>query len=310
LSNIQDTDVLVIGSGPAGNTAAIYAVRSGLKTSLVTGLFIGGQLTITTDVSNFPGFPEPIKGFELMERTIQQTKNLGVDIVEDQVIEVDFKNRPFICKTEQERVYKAKNVIIAAGAKARWLNLPSEEKFKGYGVSGCAICDGNFFKNQDVMIIGGGDTAGTEALYLANLANKVYLVHRRDSFRMEQVLEQEVKNNKKIEIIYNSVVQEILGTEMPKSVTSVKLKDNQNGKISEIKVSGIFIAIGHIPDTDIFKNSGLKLDRDGYIITEPDSALTNIEGVLACGDVTNKPHKQAVIAAGYGCIAALEIKNN
>jgi len=190
------------------------------------------------------------------------------------------------------------------------LDIPSEKKFKGFGVSGCAICDGNFFKNQDVIIVGGGNTAGIEALHLSKIAKKIYLVHRRDSFRMEKALEKEVKANKKIEILYNNQINEILGREKPKSVTSVKLKNTKNNKITEVKVSGVFIAIGRKPETEIFKNSGLKLDKAGFIITKPDSTITNIKGVFACGDVTNKPHKQAIVAAGYGCIASLEIEHN
>lgn len=310
MPNIQKVDVLIIGSGPAGNTTAIYSVRNGLKTTMITGSNAGGQLTTTTEVANFPGFPDPIKGLELMERTIQQAKNLGVDVVYDQIIKVNFKKRPFLCETESGKSYEAKNVVIATGAKARWLGIPSEEKFKGFGVSGCAICDGNFFKNQDVMIVGGGDTAGTEAIHLSHLAKKVYLVHRRDKFRMEKALEKEIKANKKIEILYNSQIDEILGTDKPKNVTSVKLINTQNKKVSEIKVSGVFIAIGRKPDTEIFQGSGLKLDKEGYIITKPDSTTTNIKGIFACGDVTNKPHKQAIVAAGYGCIASLEIENN
>jgi thioredoxin reductase (NADPH) len=305
----KKVDVLVIGSGPAGNTAGIYTVRAGLKTTLITGLTTGGQLTTTTEVANFPGFPEPIQGYELMDRTIQQSKNLGIDVVNDVVSEVNFKKRPFICKTENGKIYEANNVIIATGAKARWLGIPSEEKFKGFGVSGCAICDGNFYKNQDVMVVGGGKSAGVEALHMSHLAKKVYLVHRRDTFRMEADMEKEIKANKKIEIIYNSQVEEILGTEKPKGVTSVKIKNLKNEKVKEIKLSGIFVSIGKVPDTEIFKNSGLEIDERGYIITKSDSTITNIKGVFACGDVTNKPHKQAIVAAGYGCIASLEIEN-
>lgn len=310
MSETNNTDVLVMGSGPAGNTAAIYTVRAGLKTTLITGSVAGGQLTTTTEVANFPGFPEPIQGFELMEKTIQQSKNLGVEVVYDTVTEVNFKERPFTCKTEGGKTYKAKNIIIATGAVARWLGIPSEEKFKGFGVSGCAICDGNFFRGQDVMIVGGGDTAGTEAIHLSHLANKVYLVHRRDEFRMEKVLEEEIKNNDKIQIIYSHQVDEILGTENPKSVTSVRLKSTKDQKTQEVKVSGVFIAIGQKPVTEVFKDSGLELNEAGYIVTKPDSTITNIKGVLAAGDVTNKKHKQAVVAAGYGCIASLEIENN
>lgn len=308
MSNTLKTDVLVIGSGPAGNTAAIYTVRNGLKTTLITGISAGGQLTTTTEVANYPGFPEPIQGFDLMERVMQQSKNLGVEVVYDTVTEVNFKKRPFICKTESGKSYEAKNVVIATGAYAKWLGLPTEEKFKGFGVSGCAICDGNFFKGQDVAVIGGGDTAGTEAIHLSHVAKKVYLIHRRDTFRMEGALEEEMKKIKNIEIIYNSEIQEVVGTEKPKAVTGIKIKNNKTNKISEIKLTGVFIAIGRKPDTEFLKNSGLAFDEAGYIITAPDSTKTNIKGVFAAGDVINKPFKQAIVAAGHGCMAALEIE--
>lgn len=308
---MKEYDVLVIGSGPAGNTAAIYTKRNGLETAIFTGTSLGGQLTITTDVENFPAFPEPIKGLDLMNKIIKQSENLGVEIVYDTIKNVDFSNRPFVCETENGESYKAKNIIIATGANTKWLGLESEKKFLGFGVSGCATCDGNFFRNKPVAVIGGGDTAGIEALHMAHIASKVYLIYRKDSLmRMQEANAKRVLDNEKIEVLYNTEVEEVCGTENPKMVTSLKLVNNKTNEHSEIAVEAMFTAIGRSPSSELFVNSGLNIDKNGYIITEADSARTNIPHVYAVGDVTNKKFKQAVIAAGYGAIAALELEED
>ena len=299
------TSVLIIGSGPAGYTAGIYAARAGLKPLIVSGEQIGGQLTITTDVENYPGFPEPINGGELMERMKQQALNLGVEFVEDKIIEVDFQQHPFNCNSENNNLFTADTIIIATGASARWLGLESEQKFLGFGVSGCATCDGFFYRGKDVAIVGGGNTAAEEALYLTNFASSVTLIHRRDTLRADKTMQQRVFNNPKIAIEWNSVVEEIIGTETPKAVTGLRLKNIKDDSTKELKIDGIFIAIGHHPNTEIFQNH-LELDNNGYIITRPGTCQTGIEGVFAAGDVKAPEFRQAVIAAGSGCIAALE----
>lgn len=304
-------DVLVVGSGPAGNTTAIYTVRSGFKTAILTGSVIGGQLTITTDVENFTGFPEPIKGIELMNRTIQQSQNLGVDIIYDSLVNIDFSRRPFKCETENGDIIIANNVVIATGAKARWLGLESEKKFLGFGVSGCATCDGNFFRNLPVAVIGGGDTAGTEALHMSHIASEVYLIYRKSSFiRMQDSLVKRIMGNDKIKVIFDSEVIEVCGNDKPKMVQYIKVINNKTKEITEIKVDAMFVAIGRVPESNLFKESGIFTDENGYIITEKDSTRTNIKHVYATGDVCNKKYKQAIIAAGYGCIAALEIEED
>lgn len=303
-------DVIVVGSGPAGNTAAIYTVRSGLKTAIFTGLSVGGQLTITTDVENYPGFTK-IKGLELMNNIIKHSETLGVDIIYDSIKEIDFSKKPFKCKTEGGSVYETKNLVIATGARAKWLGLESEKHFLGAGVSGCATCDGNFFKNVPVAVIGGGDTAGTEALHMANIASKVYLIYRKSSFiRMNKTLADKILRNEKIEVLFNSEVLEVCGTDNPKSVESLKIINNINNKTSEIKVNAMFVAIGRKPESEIFASAGIIVDEEGYIVTEKDSSRTNIKNVYAVGDVTNKKYKQAIVAAGYGCIAGLEIEED
>lgn len=308
---MQNYDVIIIGSGPAGNTAAIYTARSCLKTALFTGTSIGGQLTITTEIENFPGFSEPVKGLELMNNIIKQTENVGADIIYDSIKKVNFSVKPFVCETENGNIYQAKNIVIATGAKAKWLGLESEKHFLGYGVSGCATCDGNFFRNLPVAIIGGGDTAGTEALHMTHISSKVYLIYRKDSFsKMQKSISEKILKNDKIEILFNSEIVEVCGNEQPKVVESLKVINNKSKKISEIQVSAMFVAIGRKPESDIFLNSGLDIDNDGYIITKNDSARTNIKNVYAVGDVTNKKYKQAIIAAGYGSIAALEIEED
>lgn len=297
--------VLIIGSGPAGYTAGIYAARAGHKTILVSGEQIGGQLTMTTDVENFPGFAEPIAGPELMERMRKQAITLGVEIIDDRIVEVDFQRRPFVCSSENHNQFCGDTIIICTGASAKWLGLPSEDKFRGFGVSGCATCDGFFYKGRDVAVIGGGNTAVEEALYLTNFAKSVTLIHRRDSLRADKLMQERLKQNNKIQIEWNSVVEEVLGTEIPRMVTGLKLKNVRTDNLKSIKIDGVFIAIGHHPNTDIFKGQ-IELTNDGYILTAPDSCHTNIAGVFAAGDVQSPQFRQAIIAAGSGCIAALE----
>ena len=297
--------VLIIGSGPAGYTAGIYAARAGLKPILVSGLQPGGQLTITTEVENFPGFPDPIHGTDLMQRMRSQAENVGVTIIDDNIIEVDFSSRPFVCNSENYHVYTGETLIIATGASAKWLGLESEEKFRGYGVSGCATCDGFFYRNRNVAVVGGGNTAAEEALYLSNFAKSVTLIHRRNSLRADQTMQKRILENPKINIEWDTVIEEILGTENPKSVTGLRLKNVKNDSTFELAVDGLFIAVGHHPNTELFKKY-LQLDNNGYIVTLPGSSKTNIEGVFAAGDVRDPQFRQAVIAAGSGCIAALE----
>lgn len=299
------TPVLIIGSGPAGYTAGIYAARAGLKPIVVSGEQIGGQLTITTDVENFPGFPTPVAGTELMHNMRVQAHNVGVQIIDDKIIEVDFSRRPFECNSENHNLFCGDTVIIATGASARWLGLPSEEKFRGFGVSGCATCDGFFYRGRDVAVVGGGNTAVEEALYLTNFANSVTLIHRRDSLRADKTMQNRLLDNPKITVEWDSVVEEIVGTDSPLAVTGAMVKNIKTDQTKLLKVDGIFIAIGHHPNTEIFKEQ-LELDDGGYIKTLPDSCRTNIEGVFAAGDVKDPKFRQAVIAAGSGCVAALE----
>ena len=299
------SQVLIIGSGPAGYTAAIYAARAMLKPTIVQGLQPGGQLTITTEVENYPGFGDVIQGPWLMEQMEQQAKNVGTNIINDMITKVDFSNKPFVAESESGTTYTADTVIISTGAQARWLGLPSEEKFQGYGVSACATCDGFFFKEKEVVVIGGGNTAVEEALFLTSFASKVHLVHRRDALRSEKILQERLFKNEKINIIWNSELAEITGEENPTNVTGIKLKSTIDGAITNLKVDGVFIAIGHDPATQIFKGQ-INMDDSGYIITAPDSTLTNINGVYAAGDVKDKTYRQAVTAAGMGCMAALE----
>ncbi len=299
------TKVLIIGSGPAGYTAGIYAARAGMRPVLVSGTQKGGQLTITTDVENFPGFPEPINGSELMQRMHDQAVNVGVTIVEDQISEVYFAENPFVLISEGANSYCADSVIIATGASARWLGLPNEEKFRGYGVSGCATCDGFFYRNKDVVVVGGGNTAAEEALYLSGIAKNVTLIHRRDQLRADKVMQDRIKNNPKIQVEWDSVIEDILGTDTPKGVTGVRIKNLKTDKYKDLEVDGVFIAIGHKPNTEIFKNA-VDLDKDGYVVTSPGSFRTSVNGVFAAGDVKDAVYRQAVTAAGSGCQAFLE----
>ncbi len=297
--------VLIIGSGPAGYTAAIYAARAMLKPTLVQGLQPGGQLTITTDVENYPGYGDVIQGPWLMEQMQEQAKNVGTNIINDIIKSVDFKCKPFKAISESGTEYTADSVIISTGAQARWLGLESEKKFQGYGVSACATCDGFFFKEKKVAVIGGGNSAVEEALYLTNFASKVYLVHRRDELRAEKILQDRLFKNEKVECVWDSELKEIVGDEDPLNVKSINIENTKTNVTSSIELDGVFVAIGHDPATQIFRDQ-VEMDEDGYIITKPDSTLTNVEGVYAAGDVKDKIYRQAVTAAGMGCMAALE----
>jgi len=301
----RHTKLLIIGSGAAGCTAAIYAARASLKPIMVHGLQPGGQLTITTDVENYPGFAEAIQGPWLMEQMEKQAAHVGTEIFHDSIMTVDLATRPFTAVGESGDTYTADALVIATGATARWLGTPSEKKFAGFGISACATCDGFFFKNKEVVVIGGGNSAVEEALYLTNLASKVTLIHRRDSLRAEKIGQERLFKNPKVSVIWDSVVDEFLGTEEPNSLTAVRLKNLKTGAISELKTDGAFIAIGHSPNTELFKGT-VTTDKEGYIVTTPGSTKTNIPGVFAAGDVQDKIFRQAVTAAGTGCMAALE----
>ncbi len=296
--------LIIIGSGPAGYTAAIYAARAGISPLLFTGMQAGGQLSITTDVENYPGFAETIQGPWLMEQMQLQAAHVGTEIIHDYIVKIDLKARPFTMSTDTES-YTADSVIIATGAQAKWLGLPSEAKFQGFGVSGCATCDGFFFRNKKVIVIGGGNTAVEEALHLTHHASEVILVHRRDQLRAEKILQERLLKHPKIKIIWNTALEEVLGTDSPKLVNGVKLRNLTNNEITQMDIDGVFIAIGHSPNTGIFAGQ-IELDNEGYIITKPNSTQTNIPGVFACGDVQDKIYRQAVTAAGTGCMSALE----
>jgi thioredoxin reductase (NADPH) len=305
MSQRHHTKFLIIGAGPAGYTAAIYAARANLQPILVQGLQPGGQLTITTDVENYPGFAEVIQGPWLMEQMQAQAAHVGTRIVHDLIVKADLSQRPFTCTGDSGDVYIAESLAICTGAQARWLGLPSEDEFRGFGVSACATCDGFFFRGKEVVVVGGGNTAVEEALYLTNHASRVTLVHRRDALRAEKILQKRLFANPKIDVVWNSVVAEILGTENPPGVTGVRLADTRSGETTTLPCDGVFVAIGHTPVTDLFKGQ-LALDKDGYILTKPDSTATDVPGVFAAGDVKDKVFRQAVTAAGLGCMAALE----
>ena len=297
--------VIILGSGPAGYTAAIYAARAMLKPVVIQGNQPGGQMTITTDVENYPGFAAVVQGPWLMEQMQAQAAHVGTEFVMDHISKVDLARRPFRLEGDSGDTYSCDVLIVATGAQARWLGLPSEEKYKGYGVSACATCDGFFFKGKEIAIFGGGNTAVEEALFLTNFASKVTLVHRRDSFRAEKIMQERLFKNPKIEVVWNSVLQEVTGTDDPKTVTGVKLKNVKSGKITPLAVAGVFVAIGHEPATQLFKGQ-LEMNASGYLIAEPDSTRTSIPGVFAAGDVKDEVFRQAVTAAGMGCMAALE----
>ncbi len=297
--------LLIIGSGPAGYTAAIYGARAMLEPVLISGLQAGGQLTITTDVENYPGFADVIQGPWLMEQMRAQAEHVGTRVIADHIVEVDIARRPFQLKGDGGNTYSCDALVIATGAQAKWLGLPSEEKFQGFGVSACATCDGFFFRGKEVLVVGGGNTAVEEALYLANLAKKVTVVHRRDAFRAERILQDRLFKNPKIEVVWDHALEEICGGGTPAAVTHARLRQLKTGALSERKVDGVFIAIGHKPATELFVGN-LDMKPAGYIWTAPDSTATSVPGVFAAGDVTDDVYRQAVTAAGLGCMAALE----
>ena len=299
-------NITIIGSGPAGYTAAIYAARAGLSPLMISGLEQGGQLMITTDVENYPGFEKPIQGPWLMEQMKNQAESFGTRILLDFVKDVDLETLPFKLKTEKD-VIKSNTIVIATGAKANWLNIKGEQEFMGFGVSACATCDGFFFKNKDVAVVGGGNTAVEEALFLSNLCRKVYIIHRRDKLRAEKILQERLFQKKNVDFIWDSNVTEITGDLEKKVLQSIFIKNKKN-EINQLMIDGFFVAIGHSPATTLFKNK-LQMDNDGYIFTEPNSTKTDIEGVFAAGDVTDRLYRQAVTAAGMGCMSAIEAES-
>ena len=305
MAQSRHTQLVILGSGPAGYTAAIYAARAMRKPLLIQGNQPGGQMTITTDVENYPGFADVIQGPWLMEQMMAQAEHVGTEFVMDQIEKVDLKSRPFRLTGESGDTFTCDALIICTGAQARWLGLPSEEHFKGHGVSACATCDGFFYKGKDVVVVGGGNTAVEEAIFLTNFASKVTLVHRRDSFRAEKILQERLFKNPKVEVVWDSALEEITGKNDPKSVTGVTFKNVKTGKLDKRGVDGVFIAIGHSPATELFKGQ-LKMTSGGYLITKQDSTQTEIPGVFAAGDVKDEIFRQAVTAAGMGCMAALE----
>ena len=301
----KHTKVLILGSGPAGYTAAIYAARAMLKPILVYGSQPGGQLSTTTEVENYPGYSKVIQGPWLMDEMKGQAEAVGTEMIQDHISKVDLSKKPFTATGDSGQIYTADSFIISTGAQARWLNLKSEQEFKGFGVSSCATCDGFFFKEQVVAVVGGGNAAVEEAIFLTKFASKVKLIHRRNELRAEKLLQEKLKANKKIEIIWDSAAEEVLGTSEPKGVNAIKIKNLKTNIITELKVDGLFVAIGHDPATALFKDQ-LNMDKEGYLITKPDSTQTNIPGVFAAGDVKDKIFRQAVTAAGMGCMSALE----
>lgn len=307
MSQIRHTEILIIGSGPAGWTAAVYAARSLRKTLVVAGIQPGGQLTITTDVENYPGFAE-IQGPELMDKMRHHAEVMGAETAEDHILSVDLENRPFTALGDSGTTYTADAVIICTGAQAKWLGMPSEKKFQGFGVSACATCDGFFYREKEVIVVGGGNTAVEEALFLTNFASKVTVVHRRDTLRAEKILQERLIKHPKVEMRWNTTLEEIVGTENPLGVTGARLKSTQTGEIEDVSVHGVFIAIGHAPSTELFVDK-LDMHGAGYLVTAPDSTTTNIPGVFAAGDVTDDKYRQAVTAAGMGCMAALEAEH-
>lgn len=301
----RHAEIIVIGSGPAGYTAAIYAARAMRKPMLIQGLQPGGQLTITTDVENYPGFADIIQGPWLMDQMKAQAEHVGAEIVTDYIMDVDLSKRPFVLKGDSGDVYTCDALIIATGAQAKWLDLPSEQRLQSAGVSACATCDGFFYRNKQVAVVGGGNTAVEEALFLTNFATKVTLIHRRDHLRAEKILQDRLMNHPKIEVVWDSAVEEVLGGGEPEGVVGVRVKNVKNGEIHDIPVDGVFIAIGHAPQTDLFKGK-LDMKSSGYLQVEPGTTKTNVPGVFAAGDVTDEIYRQAVTAAGLGCMAALD----
>ena len=301
----HQTKVLIIGSGPAGYTAAVYAARAMLKPIMVAGFEPGGQLTTTTDVENYPGFSKVIQGPWLMDEMKKQAEAVGTIYYNDVIKKVDTSNKPFVSETENGKVFKSDSIIIATGAQARWLKIPNEEKFRGFGISACATCDGFFYKDKKVAVVGGGNAAVEEALFLTKFASNVTLIHRRDNLRAEKMLQEKLKSNKKINIIWDTIVEKANGEDNPKSLNSITIKNKKSGEVKDLKIDGLFVAIGHDPATKIFKDK-INMDNEGYILTKPDSTSTNVPGVFAAGDVKDKIYRQAVTAAGMGCMAALE----
>ena len=301
----HQTKVLIIGSGPAGYTAAVYAARAMLKPIMVAGFEPGGQLTTTTDVENYPGFSKVIQGPWLMDEMKKQAEAVGTIFINDVIKKVDTSNKPFVSETENGKVFKSDSIIIATGAQARWLKIPNEEKFRGFGISACATCDGFFYKDKKVAVVGGGNAAVEEALFLTKFASNVTLIHRRDNLRAEKMLQEKLKSNKKINIIWDTIVEKANGEDNPKSLNSITIKNKKSGEVKDLKIDGLFVAIGHDPATKIFKDK-INMDNEGFILTKPDSTSTNVPGVFAAGDVKDKIYRQAVTAAGMGCMAALE----
>jgi len=305
----RHTEVLIIGSGPAGYTAAVYAARAMLRPVLIAGMEQGGQLMITTDVENYPGFADPIQGPWLMEQMLKQASHVGTEIVNDLVTEVDTHRRPFSVRTDSGAVWTADTIIIATGAKAKWLGIESEQHFQGFGVSACATCDGFFYRNRDVIVVGGGNSAVEEALYLSNIAKSVTVVHRRDEFRSEKILRERLFQRPNVDIMWHTEIAEITGKPakppMPPSVEGVRLRNTLTGAITERPIDGVFVAIGHAPATSLFQDK-LRMKPGGYLWTAPDSTATDVPGIFAAGDVTDDTFRQAITAAGMGCMAALE----
>lgn len=305
MSDVKHTKMLIVGSGPAGYTAAVYAARAMLAPVLVRGLQPGGQLTITTDVENYPGFADAVQGPWLMEQMEAQAANVGTEIISDIITEVNLTTRPFTAKGDSGQAFTADTVVIATGAQAKWLGLPSEDKFQGFGVSACATCDGFFYRDKKVLVVGGGNTAVEEALFLTNFASEVTLIHRRDALRCEKILENRLLAHEKINVLWDSAIDEILGDEEPLGVTGARIKNTKTGDTHDVEADGVFIAIGHAPSTELFTDQ-LETKAGGYLITEDNSTATSIPGVYAAGDVTDDIYRQAVTAAGMGCMAALE----
>ena len=302
---VEHSRLIILGSGPAGYAAAIYAARAMLTPVLISGIQPGGQLTITTDVENYPGFAEPIQGPWLMDQMREQAERFGTRMENDHIASVDLSRRPFTLKGESGKIWTCDSLIVATGAQARWLGLPSEEQLKGFGVSACATCDGFFFRGKEVAVIGGGNTAVEEAIFLTNFADKVTVVHRRDSFRAERILQERLFNHPKIEVVWDSKVDEIVGTGSPPGVSAVRLQNVKSGVTSQLPVEGVFVAIGHKPATELFKGQ-LDLDENGYLKLQPGTSFTSVPGVFGAGDVADHVYRQAVTAAGMGCMAALD----
>ena len=307
MSQTHHSRVMILGSGPAGATAAIYAARAGLEPMMVHGLQPGGQMTITTDVENYPGFAEVIQGPWLMQQMEEQAKSVGTNMIHDIIVDVDLTTQPLRCVGDSGDIYTADTLIISTGAQASWLGLASEQKYQGFGVSACATCDGFFYRDKPVCVIGGGNTAVEEALYLTNFASKVTLIHRRDTLRAEKILQDRLLRHEKIEVLWDHVLEEVLGDNQPPGVTGARVRNVKTDAVTDLAVDGVFVAIGHVPQTELFKGK-LAMDDEGYLLTAPDSTATEVPGVFAAGDVQDKIYRQAVTAAGTGCMAALEVE--